>query len=144
MISRTGHVLLADFGFAQSPTLLRPSLEEFREWRGRSCGTPGYMAPEVWQRPSSHCTARSDVFSLGMVFLELMAGRYTPVWDTHDAPPGWVEGSAAWTALSGRSKHVFVANRDKEFSSVSEEAVPRDSTEWDLCITVRSRPVGSA
>ncbi|KAH7656621.1 Non-specific serine/threonine protein kinase protein, partial [Dioscorea alata] len=37
-------------------------------------GTPGYMAPE-WVMPGQHVTAKADVFSFGMVLLEIVSGE---------------------------------------------------------------------
>ncbi|GLJ09797.1 hypothetical protein SUGI_0116080 [Cryptomeria japonica] len=38
-------------------------------------GTPGYAAPEVWNRNLGHVTEKSDVYSIGMVLLEIVGGR---------------------------------------------------------------------
>jgi eukaryotic-like serine/threonine-protein kinase len=63
-------VKLLDFGIAkllceQSPARTRP---------GCVIGTPAYMAPEQWQlgQPVDH---RSDVYALGCLLFELLAGR---------------------------------------------------------------------
>ncbi|GLJ09796.1 hypothetical protein SUGI_0116030 [Cryptomeria japonica] len=38
-------------------------------------GTPGYAAPEVWNRNLGAVTDKSDVYSFGMVLLEVVGGR---------------------------------------------------------------------
>ncbi|XP_057860675.2 rust resistance kinase Lr10-like [Cryptomeria japonica] len=38
-------------------------------------GTPGYAAPEVWNRNMGAVTDKSDVYSFGMVLLEIVGGR---------------------------------------------------------------------
>ncbi|XP_059072430.1 rust resistance kinase Lr10 isoform X1 [Cryptomeria japonica] len=38
-------------------------------------GTPGYAAPEVWNRNLGPVTGKSDVYSFGMVLLEIVGGR---------------------------------------------------------------------
>ncbi|KAH9306293.1 hypothetical protein KI387_010697, partial [Taxus chinensis] len=38
-------------------------------------GTPGYVAPEVWCRNLGPVTDRSDVYSFGMLLLEMVGGR---------------------------------------------------------------------
>ena len=69
------HVVLMDFGLAQ------PSAE--REHRGIS-GTPHYLAPEdIDGKPLAGLDARrSDIYSLGVVLYELLAG--TPPFDAAD------------------------------------------------------------
>jgi serine/threonine protein kinase len=67
LVSNDGRVLLADFGLAIAPgaaTLTQ---------NGTVQGTPGYMSPE--QVMGQPVDARSDIFSLGVVFYELLTGR---------------------------------------------------------------------
>jgi eukaryotic-like serine/threonine-protein kinase len=71
MITREGTVKILDFGFAQ-PTPNQGSTET------QSCaslgGTPGYMAPEVLLGGTPD--ERSDIFSLGIVLYEAIAGHH--------------------------------------------------------------------
>ncbi|MEZ6133107.1 MAG: serine/threonine-protein kinase [Planctomycetaceae bacterium] len=70
-----GQPRLADFGIAK---VARETV------RGCGTGTVGYMAPEqAMGRPS----ARSDVFSLGLLFYRLMSGRW-PEWPFEWPLPG--------------------------------------------------------
>lgn len=67
LISNDGRVLLADFGLAVAPDA--PTLTQ----TGTVAGTPAYMSPEqVMGKPVD---GRSDIFSLGIVFYELLTGR---------------------------------------------------------------------
>ena len=61
-----GQVKIMDFGLA------RPSGSDMTR-TGLVMGTPHYMSPE--QVRGEHVDARSDVFSLGCLFYELLAGR---------------------------------------------------------------------
>jgi eukaryotic-like serine/threonine-protein kinase len=61
-----GHVKLMDFGLA------RPSTSDMTQ-TGVILGTPHYMSPE--QVRGEKADARSDVFSLGVVFYEMLARR---------------------------------------------------------------------
>lgn len=69
MLNSRGHIKIADFGIALSSTDFSKKLTS----TGEFVGTPGYLSPEV-------CTGkavdlRSDIFSLGIVFFELLTGR---------------------------------------------------------------------
>lgn len=64
----TGHALLADFGIARSM-----SGETNLTLAGVVIGTPTYMAPE--QIDSDVVDGRSDLYSLGIVGWEMLAGR---------------------------------------------------------------------
>jgi Protein kinase domain len=65
-VARSGHLKLIDFGVATAPGLV-PNAD------GRICGKPSYMAPEVIRgRPSD---ARADVFAVGVLAWELLAGQ---------------------------------------------------------------------
>jgi serine/threonine protein kinase len=59
------HAKLADLGLARL-------LEEQRSFAATTCGSPPYMAPEVWQ---GHASAQSDQYSLAASYVELRLGR---------------------------------------------------------------------
>ena len=66
LLGRNGDVKIADFGIAQGAThdgLTRP---------GTTIGTPPYVAPE--QLLGERVDARGDLFALGVVLYELLAG----------------------------------------------------------------------
>lgn len=64
MVSDDGHVKLSDFGIARFATQVSGS--------GRIMGTPAYLAPEqILGEPHS---AKSDLFSLGIVLYQMLAG----------------------------------------------------------------------
>src|SRR6202040_3823789 len=65
MLDSRGQVLLTDFGLAGLADQI--SGPEVRN------GTPQYMAPE--QLAGKEVTARSDIYSLGLVFYEIFTGK---------------------------------------------------------------------
>ena len=67
MIQKDGHVLVMDFGIAQSAQMRGATLT------GSLTGTPDYMSPE--QARTEEVDARSDIFSLGLIFYELLTGK---------------------------------------------------------------------
>jgi formylglycine-generating enzyme required for sulfatase activity len=100
ILTETGEVKLLDFGLAKlldlevpgeagqkADALARPTPEEMAEAladtlegvelpslpEGMLVGTPYYMSPEAWA--GEELTARSDVYSLGLVLYELCAGQ---------------------------------------------------------------------
>jgi serine/threonine protein kinase len=65
MMNKRGEVVIMDFGLAAIADQL--SGAEVRN------GTPAYMAPE--QLKGSEVTAKSDIYSLGLVLYELFTGK---------------------------------------------------------------------
>jgi serine/threonine protein kinase len=68
LLPRPDWPLLADFGLYQIMNLPDDSSE-----RGRVSGTPAYAAPE--QLRGDVVDSRSDIYSLGLVIYEMLAGR---------------------------------------------------------------------
>ena len=66
MVQPDGHVRIMDFGIAHLVT-------ERQADSGKLSGTPRYMSPE--QINGQAVDTRSDVFSLGVIFYELLSGR---------------------------------------------------------------------
>jgi hypothetical protein len=71
LVSKAGYAKLADFGLAKLEDV--PATEEMVTRTGVVVGTPAYMSPE--QALGQKCDARSDIFSLGVVLYEALAGK---------------------------------------------------------------------
>jgi hypothetical protein len=72
LLDVTGRVKIADFGLAK---LLGRSPADFTLTGTRQAmGTPHYMAPEQMDKPQT-VDHRADIFSLGVVFYELLTGQ---------------------------------------------------------------------
>jgi len=67
MLRPDGSLRLMDFGIAKAATL------ETMTGTDTTLGTPAYMAPE--QVDSHEATVQSDVYALGVVLFEMLAGR---------------------------------------------------------------------
>jgi len=72
MVTSTGHTKLLDFGLAQRVFLAGEESTQFH-LPGEIAGTPAYMSPE--QTDGKRADRRSDVFSFGVVFFEMLTGR---------------------------------------------------------------------
>lgn len=109
-------VKLLDFGIARPADSSHPSVTT----TGELVGTPRYMSPE--QIIEGRLTAASDVYSVGMVAIELLLGR--------DALQGneWIDQLDRLT-----TGHLFdipeSANIDEELRTIVERMTARDASQ---------------
>jgi serine/threonine-protein kinase len=125
LLNKQGHIFVTDFGLAkvaQARTHLTQS--------GEFLGTPMYMAPEqVWAKEAGH---RSDIYSLGVMFYEMLAGRPPYMADTtlglldqhRSAPiPDVTQANAEVPAQVGKIIQKMMAKRPEERYSSCEQVV---------------------
>ncbi|RPD55368.1 kinase-like protein [Lentinus tigrinus ALCF2SS1-7] len=136
LVRPDGRVVLSDFGLA-SFAQRSMSFEEFTQWRTNPGGTAGYMAPAVISE--RYCSHYTDVYSLGMVFIELMTGLHHPVWDVTVVPKDYPGGEAAWFSESGGQQQRWLME-NVEFSKVDMSALPPYA--MDLCRQMIDAPNG--
>ena len=105
MITRTGRVLLMDFGIAKGLT---------EDQRGTIAGTPAYMAPE--QSRGEAIDARADIFAAGVTLAEMIAPA-----GLHDH----TTRKSIWDAVRHEPVHLF----DSPWRRVLERAVAAQITE---------------
>jgi serine/threonine protein kinase len=76
LITESGEPMLADFGIAK---ILESGETATLTGTGVGIGTPEYMSPEQW---TGNVTTQSDIYSLGIVFYEMITGRKPYTADT--------------------------------------------------------------
>lgn len=101
-----GHVKVIDFGIAKIMAGIDQGLATQRSLltsEGRLAGTPGYMSPEQAGLLAAEVSPPSDVYSLGAILYELLAGK--PALDL----TRWTSGDGSGSILA-----LLQAIRDQE------------------------------
>ncbi|WP_316367262.1 EAL domain-containing protein [Candidatus Thiodiazotropha sp. CDECU1] len=92
-VTADGRVKLSGFGFASRLSRERPTLAHLQE----IAGTLAYMAPEQTGRMNRSIDTRSDLYSLGVVFYQMLTGQLP--FNASD-PMGWVHCHIAIQPIS--------------------------------------------
>ncbi|HET8942785.1 MAG TPA: protein kinase [Rudaea sp.] len=134
MISSRGSVKIADFGIALTTQDFSKKLTS----TGEFVGTPGYLSPEVCQ--GKPVDQRSDIFSLGIVLFECLAGRMP---FTDESPLGLM-----LEVVRAEIPDVCSLNADvdPELSRILSKMVAKDPAEryqscQELCTDLHRHPL---
>lgn len=102
LLDGKGGVKIADFGIAKMIGEERASITLTQT--GATLGTPQYMAPEQLERPND-VDHRADIYSLGVVFYELLTG---------ELPLGRFDPPSATTPVGARVDQVVMRTLEKD------------------------------
>jgi tRNA A-37 threonylcarbamoyl transferase component Bud32 len=102
LLDAKGRVKIADFGIAK---LVGEDAQAFHlTGTGAALGTPHYMAPEQFEKPSQ-VDHRADIYSLGVVFYEMLTG---------ELPIGRFKPPSERTPLDQRVDEIVMRALEKE------------------------------
>jgi serine/threonine protein kinase len=123
LVSKTGDVKLTDFGLAR--TVTRVTMTRI----GLLVGSLGYLAPEVIN--GERATFHSDIFSLGVIAYELLAGQPPYVGET---PQALIFKLTQGGATPLKEVAPFVPNEICAMvdSCLSKDPAQRPSSVWEI------------
>jgi eukaryotic-like serine/threonine-protein kinase len=132
-----GHAIVADFGVARAVTV---AAESTLTQTGMLIGTPAYMSPE--QATDTPLDGRSDVYALGCVLYEMLAGHppFTGASPlaviaqrlTDPAPALRVAGIPAPAAVERVTARALLQRREDRFQTAAELGCALAEAEADL------------
>ena len=145
LIDPANRVKVADFGIAK---MAGQSTE--LTMAGSVMGSPQYLSPE--QIRGEDLDGRSDIFSLGVVFYELLSGQRPFNGDTittlvyqilHKDPPPVSELRAVPPRLEELLRRMLAKDRDERIDTAGEVARELGAIEMELADETLSAPAGT-
>ena len=121
-------VKLLDFGLARHFDLSAAETELGLTMQGSIVGTHSYMAPE--QLKGEHVDGRTDLFAVGVMLFEIIAGKRPFAGDSivavlhailHESPPSLV-GSPGISAVDRVVRRALAKTRDDRYATADEMA----------------------
>jgi serine/threonine protein kinase/tetratricopeptide (TPR) repeat protein len=118
--------VITDFGLARRPDVAQRTMQS-----GEAGGTPDYMAPELLR--GEKATTASDVYALGVILHELVAGRRPPA-ASEEKRLGWKLAAVhpKWDHILTRCLDPDPARRFRDGAEVEQALAPPRSRRWLL------------
>lgn len=124
----TIRAVITDFGLAR-----KPETGERTAQSGERCGTPDYMAPELWK--GAAVSPASDVYALGVILCELASGRRP-----YPAEVSWEDRLTAkppaidpkWDRVLAKCLDPDPLERFRDTQQVAQALAPKRSRRWRL------------
>lgn len=124
-------IKIADWGLGKD--ISRESLALTATSGGQIGGTPGYCSPEQWFAFDDLIDGRADIFSLGIIFYEMMTRKRPPVYDNQMKRPSVDPPSKYHSTISRKLDRCILKMIDLKPEN-------RQESVWDLIYEVETLP----